>query len=90
MEKKGIGNNEFKDFAPDTVYFYMFPCGGINTCCRPGKEWIEAFKNTPRDAEKMVLSQKMIFVPEGDESEEGTIYVTESWLHEFWRRHNVI
>ena len=91
------GDTEFRDFDPDAMYDFH-DANGLKVIDnkRFGREWSEALEDSLRKFEECgqlesvfggVSKREMRFI-----SQDGgkDISVTEAWMREFWRRHNVI
>ena len=91
------GDTEFRELEPDAMY-YFHDANGVKVlaCPRSGSVWSEALEDCLRKFEECGQLER-VFVEQGKEgsrfiSRDGgkDIAVTEAWLREFWRRHNVI
>lgn len=91
------GDTEFRDFDPDAMYYFR-DANEVKILARPrsGSEWSEVLEDFLRQFEEWGELER-VFVLQGKEglrfiSLDGgkDIAVTEAWMREFWRRHNVI
>ena len=91
------GDTEFRDFDPDALYDFH-DANGLKVIDnkRFGREWSNALEDSLRKFEELgqlesvfdgASTREMRFISQDGRKD---ISVTEAWLREFWRRHNVI
>ena len=92
------GDTEFRDIESDKMYYFVGLNGKEYTDEEFfGKEWIPEITKLMRNFERWGCLDQFFQNAENDrlrlvpsQNEGGEIFMTEAWLREFWRRHNVI